>query len=1177
MPEPPQLSPFDVEEQRLYSELLPGDRAPYPTSKGAPRHPTEEAHFGRLYPRSYPFGHDPELMTIDGKMSPVLLMAILSMLAKSLALKTVNTSSTENISTESFQEEMSERCIVDSVALSNQLVHTQEAVFQLVNTSCSFNQAFHYCQSHFSSLTFQDQQQDEEGMRKVLAQTGMHRPVWVRDHKKVNPTAAQSLSKQNVVLTGLSFSDNSKEGYARVEASFPTLSAVSVCVRAQFAPHHEEVSTLFSYAAPTLTNEFQLRGCLDKSKRQVLLALIIHGKHHSYKAWFPNNSGWHQICVTWRKSDGLWNIYVDGENRDSGSDKASSRDIYGDGIFILGQDQDSFGGNFTEPFLGNMTDLNIWNAWLLESEIKMLFTCLSSSTLKPFFSWQERNLSLHTVVKEISGMVQCPGLLQQKQKEQDSCRVLNDFSNGRPKYSTAPCSNTHPFICKIGKDRYLKKKELEESLISHPSPLMQNLLRHGMTTKDILGMPDADDTWPGVSHLLNVSECYLQQSRSQLESRDVPSLLGMLSRVAELPTTGDQSHSMAHAIGHSFISLADTLMSEEIMDKWKTIREVVSGPMVVVQTIDRMASNLSPLLLGGTDHVQINSSNIKDLCVNMSNAELQVKQNNVSESSHGLEFCGSGTAGPTGLDCISIPPQSMKELYKEGFRKVTLLNAWYGSLRPLLNGEENITLIPVSTDTSFKSSLVKITASCKSSKAEDINGSRYKGTVLGSSLISSTVMTDGKFVSLGVQFTLRHHIQSTSGIVHKPICAFWDFELLAEDEGGWSTDGCEVISLQENATSCYCNHTTNFALLLQIYEVQRTPEDERALQILSFVGCGVSLCGLIFTFILFIAVSVPKSDRTTVHKNLIVALAAAQFLLIFSYWASANQDLCLMVTALLHLFFLASFCWMLVEGLLLWSKVVSVNISEDRRMRFYYALGWGLPVVIVSVTLTVSLKKYKAAQDCWLNTESDIIWAFVGPVLFVLTVNTVVLCRVVMVTVSSARRRAKMLAPSSASKSKPLDLTWAATRPVLILMPVLGLTWLCGVLVHLSVVLAYLFVALNAFQGLYIFLVYAVYNSEVQNAIKRIQEKRKALSFTNCSQPVSFLPSQKTPGASWVDSLPTPSSPESSSSSHMTNSTASSLVIKNESFRNDKPVSFSFKPTAENPVVQLMAFKPSAC
>ncbi|KAK3515575.1 hypothetical protein QTP70_024589 [Hemibagrus guttatus] len=36
MPEPPQLPPFDVEEQQLYTKLLPGDRDPYPISKGAP-------------------------------------------------------------------------------------------------------------------------------------------------------------------------------------------------------------------------------------------------------------------------------------------------------------------------------------------------------------------------------------------------------------------------------------------------------------------------------------------------------------------------------------------------------------------------------------------------------------------------------------------------------------------------------------------------------------------------------------------------------------------------------------------------------------------------------------------------------------------------------------------------------------------------------------------------------------------------------------------------------------------------------------------------------------------------------------------------------------------------------------------------------------------------------------
>ena len=63
MPEPPQLAPLDVEEQQLYSELLPGDRAAHPISKGPPCHPAEETHFGRLYPGSYFFGHDPKFMT----------------------------------------------------------------------------------------------------------------------------------------------------------------------------------------------------------------------------------------------------------------------------------------------------------------------------------------------------------------------------------------------------------------------------------------------------------------------------------------------------------------------------------------------------------------------------------------------------------------------------------------------------------------------------------------------------------------------------------------------------------------------------------------------------------------------------------------------------------------------------------------------------------------------------------------------------------------------------------------------------------------------------------------------------------------------------------------------------------------------------------------------------------
>lgn len=87
--------------------------------------------------------------------------------------------------------------MVDSVALGNRPLEISETVFQLVNASCSFLQALHYCQNHFSSLTVQGQHEDEKGMRQVLDQTQARRPVWVLDHNKLNPKPAYSLSKHS--------------------------------------------------------------------------------------------------------------------------------------------------------------------------------------------------------------------------------------------------------------------------------------------------------------------------------------------------------------------------------------------------------------------------------------------------------------------------------------------------------------------------------------------------------------------------------------------------------------------------------------------------------------------------------------------------------------------------------------------------------------------------------------------------------------------------------------------------------------------------------------------------------------------------------------------------------------------------------------------------------------------
>ncbi|KAG9351143.1 hypothetical protein JZ751_025033, partial [Albula glossodonta] len=279
--------------------------------------------------------------------------------------------------------------------------------------------------------------------------------------------------------------------------------------------------------------------------------------------------------------------------------------------------------------------------------------------------------------------------------------------------------------------------------------------------------------------------------------------------------------------------------------------------------------------------------------------------------------------------------------------------------------------------------------------------------------------------------------------------------------------------------------------------VKWSPEEESVLTKLTFIGSGASLCALVVTLMLFTVLDIPKSDRMSIHKNLFIALTAAQIVLLCSGSAAGNKVACTLVAALLHLFFMAALSWMLVEGLLLWSKVVTVNLSEGRHMKYYYLIGWGLPVLIVTITLASAAGKYSAEGHCWLSVQNGVIWGFAGPVIFIMMVNIMVLTRVVIITISTAKRRSIMLAINSSPVEQAYEQIRAAVKAVLVLLPILGLTWLCGVLVPFSIVIAYIFILLNSLQ--------------VRSTINRIKERRRALNFSNCasSRPSSSVTSSR--------------------------------------------------------------------
>ena len=71
-----------------------------------------------------------------------------------------------------------------------------------------------------------------------------------------------------------------------------------------------------------------------------------------------------------------------------------------------------------------------------------------------------------------------------------------------------------------------------------------------------------------------------------------------------------------------------------------------------------------------------------------------------------------------------------------------------------------------------------------------------------------------------------------------------------------------------------------------------------------------------------------RGDRTTIHRNLCISLCLAEILLLSGLDATENANLCSFVAGFLHFLFLATFGWMLVEGIHVYYMLVKVCLRN---------------------------------------------------------------------------------------------------------------------------------------------------------------------------------------------------------------------------------------------------------
>ncbi|XP_063137317.1 adhesion G protein-coupled receptor L2 isoform X21 [Rattus norvegicus] len=511
-----------------------------------------------------------------------------------------------------------------------------------------------------------------------------------------------------------------------------------------------------------------------------------------------------------------------------------------------------------------------------------------------------------------------------------------------------------------------------------------------------------------------------------------------------------EKDSAGRSYNKAIVDTVDNLLRAETLDCWKHMNssEQAHTATMLLDTLEEGAFVLADNLLEPT-RVSMPTDNIV-LEVAVLSTEGQVQ-----DFTFHLGFKGA-------FSSIQLSANTVKQNSRNGLAKVVFII--YRSLGPFLS-TENAT--------------VKLGA--------DLLG-RNSTIAVNSHVLSVSINKESSRVYLTdpVLFSMPH-IDSDN--YFNANCSFWNYSERTM-MGYWSTQGCKLVDTNKTRTTCACSHLTNFAILMAHREiVYKDGVHKLLLTVITWVGIVVSLVCLaicIFTFCFFRGL---QSDRNTIHKNLCINLFIAEFIFLIGIDKTQYTIACPVFAGLLHFFFLAAFSWMCLEGVQLYLMLVEVFESEYSRKKYYYVAGYLFPATVVGVSAAIDYKSYGTLEACWLHVDNYFIWSFIGPVTFIILLNIIFL----VITLCKMVKHSNTLKPDSSRLENinnyrvcdgyyNTDLPGSWVLGAFALLCLLGLTWSFGLLFvnEETVVMAYLFTAFNAFQGLFIFIFHCALQKKVR-------------------------------------------------------------------------------------------------
>uniref|UniRef100_H3BZ58 Cadherin EGF LAG seven-pass G-type receptor 1 n=1 Tax=Tetraodon nigroviridis TaxID=99883 RepID=H3BZ58_TETNG len=366
--------------------------------------------------------------------------------------------------------------------------------------------------------------------------------------------------------------------------------------------------------------------------------------------------------------------------------------------------------------------------------------------------------------------------------------------------------------------------------------------------------------------------------------------------------------------------------------------------------------------------------------------------------------------------------------------------------------------------------------------------------VINTAIVSTTVHSEGPPLPpvLDPPITLEYTLLETEERT-KPVCVFWNHSLAVGGTGGWSSKGCELLNRNNSHISCQCNHMTSFAVLMDISK--REHGDVLPLKIVTYTTVSVSLFLLLITLILLCLLRRLRSNLHAIHRNLVAALFFSELVFLLGINQTDNVFVCTVIAILLHYFYMCTFAWMFVEGLHIYRMLTEMRNINHGHIRFYYAIGWGIPAIITGLAVGLDPQGYGNPDFCWLSVHDTLIWSFAGPIFVVVLVNIVIF---VLSAKASCSRRQKAMEKSGAIP---------ALRMAFLLLLVIGATWLLGLMaVNSNVMLFhYLFAVCSCLQGIFIFFFHVIFNKDVRKNLKNVFTGKKMVSDESSTTRASLL------------------------------------------------------------------------